>query len=257
MPSKLVVDRFKRSLLVMAATREHAGRVQAAWTAEAKSLLRPGESLPDLGFVMEILARGLERDMLAMQEAAERHEHELGDDAEPRDRRDHSAADLNTSLDDLREILRGLFGTGVLAGLHLEVAPPREPAAVSAYAKSVIGALGTATFPAPRIPKAKFVARTWVKRLEKERETLEAALKDVAREQREAEGTLADKNATIVAHDRTQARVAAVASGLLEFAGEPELAERVRPSERKGRGGNEGEAGKDDAGEQPAGEKKP
>lgn len=253
MPSKQVIDRLKRSLLVIASSREHRSRVGAAWADAMKPLLQPGEQLPDMELAMELLARRMERDMVAMQEAAERHEHELGDDAEPRDRRDGAATGLNGSINDLREIVRGLFGTPVLTTLRMEVAPPRDPATLSAYASLVITALEGAQLPAPRIPQAKFTPKTWARRLQKERNDLEAALKDVAREQREAEGTLADKNAAIAKHDQTQARVAGLTTGMLDFAGEAELADKVRPAARKGRGGsNEGEVGKDGTGEEPA-----
>lgn len=255
MPSKQVVDRMKRSLQILAAMRQHKGRIAEAWKALAEPYLQKGEDVPDVELLLEILARVLEHEMVAMQAADQRHQQELGDDDEPRERRDAAAKALATSLSDTAEIAAGLFGAAILPSLHLDAAPPRDPAMLSAHGDEVATALETATLPAPRVPGARFVAADFASRIKKTHGALAAALKDVAREQREAEGTLKDKNGSMASHDKAQSRVAGVTAGFLELVGETELADRVRPPARRGRGAQEAADGTE--GEQSGTEGKP
>jgi hypothetical protein len=64
-------------------------------------------------------------------------------------------------------------------------------------------------------------------------EQVRAALQEVAKEVREAEQTQAAKNAAVEAYDRRFSRVANLLQALLRFAGQDELAEKVRPSTRR------------------------
>lgn len=62
---------------------------------------------------------------------------------------------------------------------------------------------------------------------------LSKALKDVTREAREAEGTLIKKTRAIAAYDDAFSKGVALTQALLRMAGEPEHAERLRPSARR------------------------
>ena len=62
--------------------------------------------------------------------------------------------------------------------------------------------------------------------------TLEERLGDVAREGREAQLTLTEKQRALAEHDVVFSGVATTLTGLFTLAGLPELAARVRPSRR-------------------------
>jgi uncharacterized membrane protein YgcG len=187
--------------------------------------------------------------MLAADEA---HIHELGDDDEPRVRRDAGAEELYQSLSDLREIAIGLHGAAILAPLRIDVMPAKDPAVIMGVARETATALRRITLPPSRVPNAKLDTEGWARRLDKERAVVEQAVTDVAREQREAETTLVAKNNSIAQHDVAQRALAGILSGLLDFIGESELADRVRPTERKSRkaksGGDDGGGGGESGG---------
>jgi len=65
------------------------------------------------------------------------------------------------------------------------------------------------------------------------RKKLEGAIKDVAREVREAQATLDAKSTAMAAYDEAFGGVAAVLMGLLRLSGKPDLAAKVRPSPRR------------------------
>lgn len=250
MPSKMVVDRQKRSLLIIAAGHEHDEAIAQAIAREFGPYLQHGEKLPDLKLLVQLATRRLEQGVTVMTNADELHILELGDDDEPRQRRDAAAATLTQTISDLREIATGMFKSDVLKTLGLESAPKADPAMLPSYVNIVTTNLKTRSLPPSRIPDAKFNAAGWVKKLDAERETLDKALKDVARETREAETTLTQKNAAMSAHDASQSVVAGFMASLLELAGQPELAGRVQPVRRAGRaaapednGGGEGGGG--------------
>ena len=62
---------------------------------------------------------------------------------------------------------------------------------------------------------------------------LEAAMKDVKREEREAEQALAKRDAAVAAFEPVYTGVADIAAGLLELAGQGDLAGRVKPTVRR------------------------
>ena len=65
---------------------------------------------------------------------------------------------------------------------------------------------------------------------------LDVALATVRREHREAEQALVERDRVIAAWTDIYQSCASIAEGLLRLAGRPELAARVRPTERRARG---------------------
>jgi len=71
-------------------------------------------------------------------------------------------------------------------------------------------------------------------KIDKLRGALDTTIADVVREAREAQGTLADKNAAIATYDTAFSRASKVLEGIFTLAGETALADRViRPSTRR------------------------
>ena len=91
-----------------------------------------------------------------------------------------------------------------------------------------------AALPSPKVRGAKLDLNEIAALLSPLCKQLDAQLTTVAREEREAQVTLATKNAAQERFDQTYGAVASLLAALLVAAGQSELASRVRPSLRRG-----------------------
>ncbi len=235
MPSKQVTDRQKSATDVEAAATTHAARVGAAARDKLAPTLKKNESPPDVEGLLLQAADWLHRATAEMVQADEAHLHELSDDEEPRQRRDELVATLGEELVSLRSLVTGLYGPAAGRLLGFSSDTPRDPTALSRFAGEVSKALREKKLPAPRRAETivKWSPESTADQIDKLRKRLDAAVNDVAREAREAQGTLAKKSAAMDAYDDTFRRVASLLVGVFTFAGEDALAERIRPSSRR------------------------
>lgn len=233
MPSKQIVVRKKSADVVTAAASVHAERVGQAITKELSPFLEKGQKMPDLtGFTL-LLGKWLSVTSARMSAADEAHIHELSDDDPIRQRRDEAQTALNDELVDLREWMTGLFGARAVRSLGFAADTPRDPASLSHFAGEVTKSLREKTFPAPKRDGVAWSPAKEATKIDKLRETLDAAMAEVLREVREAQGTLADKNTAIATYDTAFGRASKVLEGLFTLADETALADRVRPSARR------------------------
>lgn len=230
MRTKQVVDRQKAAQAIAAAAETHASEIIQGLSARFTPLLQRGEKAPDLSLLCELLLRETEASTGRLVAAEESYQHELLDDEAPRRERDEATAALYDSLVELREVLVGVFGASVLQGVGLEQSTPRDPVQLSRLGGQVAQALPAVKLPPARVPGAALDVKAIAAELVKKRARLDAALGAVARETREAQAALSLRNAALVEFDQTQGGVAAVLAGLLQLAGKPDLAERVRPT---------------------------
>jgi hypothetical protein len=137
------------------------------------------------------------------------------------------------SLVSLREWLTGLFGQGALRALGFSAETPTDPVALERFADEVQSALHDKALPKPRHKGVSWDPAETRAQFAKARAALQGHLHDVARETREAQGTLRAKNDAMSSYDQRFARVATFVCGLFQLACETALAARVRPSGRK------------------------
>ncbi|MBI5495205.1 MAG: hypothetical protein HY904_09250 [Deltaproteobacteria bacterium] len=227
--SKMVTDKLKSSTSVVNAARTHATRIGTQLAAEINE---PGVA-PILEKVVQRHADKLETATRTMTAADEKHVQELGDDNEPRARRDAAAEQTHALLLDTKEALTGAFGAEFVARLGLGGTVPVDPVAISRTAALVLTNLGTLPAPASRLPGYAYNAAAFSNPLKTRHDALTAALADVARESKEADATLAEKTRAVEAYDTTFSRVANLTSALLEAVDEKDLAGKVRPSLRR------------------------
>lgn len=233
MPSKQVVDRQKSAEAVIAAAETHAERVGTAAEEKLAPFLKGKQPAPNIKALIALASASLASTKKTMVEADEAHVQELGDDDAPRENRDAAQQALSTELVELREWMTGLFGGAAVRKLGFSDQAPRDAVALSRFAGEVVTALKTKPLPAPRKKGVKWDADESIETLTKLRTSLDGFIADVAREAREAQGTLVTKNNAIAAYDESFREVANLLVGLFEFAGERELADRVRPSTRR------------------------
>jgi hypothetical protein len=233
MPSKQVTDRKKSADAVAAAADIHAGRAARTVQTVLSPYLQKDEEMPDVERFAVLVGRWLAATSSAMVAADEAHIHELSDDAPVRDRRDDAHAKLHAELVELREWMTGLFGGRAVRSLGFAADTPRDPAALAQFAGEVSKSLREKDFPAPKRAGVTWSPAKEASKIDKLRAKLDEAIAAVGREAREAQGTLATKNAALGAYDDAFARSSEYLEGLFTLAGETELAARVRPSTRR------------------------
>lgn len=233
MASQAIVLRLHSADQVTQAITIHAGPIEKILNELIREDMEENE-LPVLwGTGLRALGRRLRRFFETAQSADQANEDEQLDDIDPRNRRDTNAHDAGEAISTLREGVRITRGTAAEAKLGVVGTTPRRPEDVLLTGQQVLPRIDDAASvpllragfsfdPAPA--KASLAAALPL---------LQAALLDVAREEKEAGVTLVNKHASLEAYDRVFAQVANLVSALLEAVGEYELARRVRPSLRR------------------------
>ncbi len=234
MPSKEVTDRQKDARAVLAAAETHGANAARALAAELHPYLRAGETAPDLTLLFTLLARRLEGTVNALVAADEAHTLELGDDALPRQKRDEAAAALRQLAIELRDQVVSVHGDGALDPLNVKGETPADPVVLAAWSRTFAKQLrdGSVVLP-PRLRRTASIDRTaMAEELEAALAPLDRALATVALEKREAEATLAAKNAAFERYEVTFAQSTGVLASVFRVAGLADLADRVRPVRR-------------------------
>lgn len=230
---------------VIAAARTHgpkiapllAGQAKAVQGAQTKATAETYEA------VFSALADGLAHDTSELRETELAYYAEKADDAPVRAARDAAAADLGSLLSLLRSTIESTLGAPALRTYGLEGEVPRTPNKLLNHAKNVLRqldsnatmvttALGTTfdTVPAAKAVKIKIDA-------------LAGHIDDDNREARELEDALTRRNRAMDAWTEGYQGTASALEGLFRRAGYKELAERVRPTQRKARGEDTGDDG--------------
>lgn len=231
MLSKMVTDRVKAKDSVLASLAHLGPKVASQGEALLSPYLKKGETVPDLGLLATLVERMLGDHASAMEKADSAHNDELADDAEPRQKRDEAARALYAALVAVKQGTVTLFGEAWVSKLKLPAEIPADPAALRRLADDVVQALETAKLPKPVLAGvASFDRQPWIANISAPAKALTKALKDVTREQREAEATLIEKTRAIAAYDRAFAKGVAVGAALLRMVGEEEHADGLRPS---------------------------
>ncbi|MBI5477351.1 MAG: hypothetical protein HY906_00760 [Deltaproteobacteria bacterium] len=230
MSSKMVIDRERSARFVAWAAETHAPSVAVKVAALLREELRPGEQAPDGALLVRLFGRCLKRSMAALSAADVAHEAELGDDADPRRRRDTAAGAVYGLLTTVRSAVSAVYGGDATALVGFAGPTPTDPTTVKALAAEVARNLPRLKDQPVQQDGLTFDVAKFEAQLKSTVAPLERALDDVARETREAEATLVEKQRRLAEHDGRFRSVAAVLEAVFALAGEHELAERVRPS---------------------------
>lgn len=233
--SRPLTDRQGATEIVASAAETHAVRAAEKFSELFADCLEGKEKIPDIALLFKLLARK-QRKMTALVAAADvAYEKELGDDAEPRERRDLASGKLALEIGEIRDTLDSTFGTVFVKELGLDGRVDTDPKAVLERAKRLVTALSDPkrVWPKPKRKGIKVDHSAWLDDLNTPIAVLEAALGDVAREVREAQVASDARNRALAANDDSFARTAGATAALLRTVGDDALAARVRPSTRK------------------------
>lgn len=233
--SRPLTDRQGATEIVASAAETHASRAAEKFSELFADCLEGKEKIPDIALLFALLARKQRKMTALVATADEAYEKELGDDAEPRDRRDLASGKLALEIGEIRDTLDSTFGTVFVKEMGLDGRVDTDPKAVLERAKRLVTALSDPkkAWPKPKRKGIKVDHSAWLDDLNTPIAVLEAALGDVAREVREAQMASDARNRALAANDDSFSRVAGATSALLRAVGDDALAARVRPSTRK------------------------
>jgi hypothetical protein len=246
MPSKQVVDRQKLGTAVAATVVAYEKRLRAGIHAA----LLPTEVDPtphvEASVAFATAAGGLlVHAAKRMVEADEAHALELADDATVRAARNAAAVQLREHLVALRDAVVGLGGPDAPALIGMPGKTPTDPVALIRYAREAANGLREHPLPSGRGLRMALDAGAEAASLDAEATDLEAKVQAVVDDVRQNQETMTARDSARDVFDRTYSATATLLSALYAFAGEDELADRVRPTVRSARAGGSSEAGED------------
>jgi hypothetical protein len=202
---------------------ERAARTGAALDELWKPLLEEGQSSPDGKLQMNLIAIAIERCQSVLEDADMAHARELGDDAEPRKKRDAAVSAAYRELTSLRDDIVAVFGDTGIKALGMSGNTPQDGPRLERLIRDVAGrlrdenvSLGTAK---GRVSLDRKAASDELIPLASElKETIAVVDKEAA----EAKGTQDARNAAIDLWMDKVPKLCALARGLLLVAGDVE-----------------------------------
>lgn len=230
--SKTVADLRSSTRLVVQAAQVHGDDAVAGLVALLAAHLPAGDFSGMLKAIFVALAAVLEESMQQLEAADITHRLELADDDPFRDLRDKVVGELYAVLVAVRRIIEGGYGPEAPKEAGFKGSIERQADLLVDRAQAVIERLaafeGRATLDdAVEVKPARLVERIRVAKA-----PVEAAKREVDREKREAETTLARRDAAWAHHVQRFRLVANALVALLALAGLEAQASKVRPSQR-------------------------
>jgi len=231
LPSRGVLDRQRIGESIVATARTHAAEVAARLEETLAPFVAEGETPTDFLALQRQLARYVDHLLATLIEADEAHLRELGDDRDPRRRRNDAAEVLYDKLIQMRTTLTGLFGEeqgNELLGI--EGRTPRDPLALHRHATRALEQLRAPDpeLPARQLNGIQLDRDALAAELQPATDELAAAIQDVTRELREAETTQGVKDKAVEEFDQVVGGIARMLIGADTIAGFPNYSQRIR-----------------------------
>lgn len=240
--SEQVQNQIRVSDRVVASARTHADKISDILAAQAELASGPLPK-PSKGAYLAVLgalADGLAQKAELLRKAEEDLAAERADDIPVRATRDAAATALMTLLGLLRRTIEDHMGAKALATYGLSTESPRVPAKLLQFTKTVLRQLGEHPAIVTSPLGSTFDTNVAMKSLTTQCHQLEEAVGDDHREARELETALAARDRAAAAWSDAYQGTASTLEGLYRLAGYRDLAEKVRPTQRKIRGEDEG-----------------
>jgi hypothetical protein len=232
--SKQVTDRQKAADAVIATVDTYGDRLRAGIEATLAEVGGGPESAAAAMVLARSAGRLLTSSIADLVVLDEEHAVELADDTGLRAVRDTAVAGLRDRLVGLRDGLVGLYSAATPGAVGFAGTTPEDPVVLVRFANQVAKALRKdKALPPPRYPSATIDPLAEAAALEAAATALAAAIEAVVVDVRENQVTMTARDAAMTAHDGRFSRTANLLSAMFAFAGEPELADRVRPSGRR------------------------
>lgn len=231
--SKMVDDRYRSALQVARLAEANAERTGARLAAVLGPAAEPDKPAPDWPHIMRMIARTLMALAEKLVDADRALIHEMRDDHAPRERRERARSALFQRMGSLRAMTRGIYGESALGRIGLSGNTPIEPVALHRMGTQVLGNLEVLATLTPAVAGGVLDIATVREDLTAQVEALGQAIDDLAHQARKREVAQAHKNSVMAEFDAQFSYGAHMLESLFGWAGEPDLAARVRPSSRQ------------------------
>lgn len=233
MPSKARSDREASARVVITSLTTHKAEIEEGLAAFLRPYAKRGEALPEVGPLLEFLARALTTTLRNYAAADDAHEAEQADDVAPREARDTSAAALRETVMDLRRALEP-GGRAVLTTFGLAAPVSEKPTEILTTGRYVLTRLEDDALPWPKPRRGVSVDRKlFIEDLTAQVSALDTALAKVATETKELESTKLMRDTVESVHNAMFSLSAGLGWEVFKAAGKVELADRIRPSARR------------------------
>lgn len=249
--SEQVQNQIRVSEKVVASGRTHAAKIAAELAEQAKKVQGKGTKATAEAFEAVILASadGLAKATADLRENEQILAAEKADDGPVRVARDSATGAVAGLVMLLRSTVEDHLGSAALATYGLGGDTPRVPAKLLNHVQNVVQLLEQNPAKVTSALGTSFDTKTAAQALKAKAAELGGHIKDDDREARELETALANRDRAAAAWSDAYQGTAATLEGLYRQAGWKELAEKVRPTQRKLRG--------EDAGGEESGEAAP
>ena len=236
MRMKMVRDRRKSARGVESSVDVHGGEVAADAEAFFANWLQPGETMPCILMIFQLLMRVLASARERLVSAAAVHLKEIDGDNKARRRREELRERLEKKGRRLRDVLDALFGSGSgleLAGLDRRTA--QESVDVLAQTERILDRFGDKGPAAgePELAGFEVTPKALIEDLAPDYDELSKLVDELGREDRKSDATLIAKDEAMREFDRVFRLTAGIVAAFFSLAGHEELARRVRPSSRR------------------------
>lgn len=235
MTSKQVTDRDRSTTTAVSMLSSYAEPVQEGATVALSEFLEEGETMPQVGLLMLLLARSADASRATLKAADEAHERELSDDAKPREDRDAKEVRVGDLTVAARNTVGAIYGPTGLAALGIKDPMPSSTLGRAHYARGLVNALRDpeVVLPEPRAKSMKLDRAELADEIDVELVPLEAAMAEVTREESEAKGTYTAKKTAMEANDQAFSIATGVGRQVFRLCGLTRLADRIRESPRR------------------------
>lgn len=235
--AKQVTDRRGAAQLIASSAEKNAELIASGFNDAYGSYLLPSDNaeLPNVALMCKLVARRLIDTNKRLTDASAAHDKELSDDAAPRKARDDAAGDLTDLVADIHGVVERVYGPEVLVELGIAEKTPVDPKVVLETGKRLADCLADPKFvwPEPRRKGISVDSSVWLAELQVSISALDASLKAVSDEVREAQTTGNAKTKAMAENDDVFMRTATFLSAAFVLTNEDGLAARVRPSRRR------------------------
>jgi uncharacterized protein YqgV (UPF0045/DUF77 family) len=228
---------------VIASARTHGPKVAAIIAERAKAVQGPATkaTVEAVGAVIDAVADNVAYANAILRDAEIKYFGEKADDPPIRAARDNSVVDIAGMLAQLRTHIEGTLGASAPNKYGLTGDIPRTPHKLVSYTQNVTKQLDQYPQQVTTALGVSFNTAPASTALKSKLNELVALVNDDNREARELEEAQMERNRAAVAWSDAYQGAASTFEGLYRTAGYAELADRVRPTQRKVRGEDPGD----------------
>lgn len=245
MPSKLTTDQQKYSLALAQCARTHGPALAEAITKRLAESAPPKAKIPSIEGFIDLLASAVESASKRSVAAQMAYTQEKQDDEEPKNRAETLRSELYGRVVRMRGVIDAAAGPRTAKRLGLVGPTPEDAVSLVALVRGVGEGLAKKPVKFEKDGVA-FDGAKAIKPLLALAGELETAISDNAREAREGEAALVQRNATRNDERVDTVAIAAMLRAMFAYARQPELGDRVLPTQSHAAGSEDEEGEGDD-----------